>query len=81
MDLRATVCKDQYIEISICARIGPKSPLPPADIDECLEPVGSPYLHACDQACHNNIGSYTCSCGDGYLLDPDGRTCNGGCGL
>ena len=53
-------------------------PHPPlTDIDECQEPMGSPDLHQCDQNCHNNIGSYTCTCNIGWTLDFDGRRCNG----
>ncbi|XP_023932116.1 uncharacterized protein LOC106156983 [Lingula anatina] len=43
------------------------------DIDECS---GS---HLCRPAsvasCVNTVGDYTCSCGAGYKLDVDGRTC------
>ncbi|XP_071129049.1 uncharacterized protein [Mytilus edulis] len=43
--------------------------LPTCDnIDEC---TGSP----CAQNCHDNIGSFTCSCNSGYFLNPDKRTC------
>ena len=31
------------------------------DIDECASDNGG-----CDQNCHNNVGSYTCSCDTGY---------------
>ena len=31
------------------------------DIDECASDNGG-----CDQNCHNNNGSYTCSCNTGY---------------
>ena len=44
----------------------------PSDIDECVEGT-----HQCAQNCHNNIGSYTCSCDDGYRLNPDGFACDG----
>ena len=33
------------------------------DIDECNE--GN---HKCEQVCENSIGSYQCSCFDGYML-------------
>lgn len=41
------------------------------DIDECAESM------PCDQVCQNRDGSFNCSCNDGYLLDTNGRTCNG----
>ena len=31
----------------------------------------------CNQNCFNTIGSFTCSCNNGYVLDEDGRSCNG----
>lgn len=40
------------------------------DINECLQ-APSP----CEHKCHNNEGSFTCSCPIGYLLNPDGLTC------
>ena len=43
-----------------------------ADIDECATDNGG-----CDQDCHNTYGSYYCTCGSGWRLDPDGHTCNG----
>ena len=43
------------------------------DIDECAEAI--PY---CEQNCSNTEGSYTCGCQDGYLLNTDGRRCDGG---
>ena len=54
------------------------------DIDECSEGVSG-----CSQICVNTIGSYTCSCQNGYKLSNDNHTCtdidectvnnNGGC--
>ena len=43
-----------------------------ADIDECAEGT-----HMCEHNCHNNIGSYTCSCRTGYRLNADGFACDG----
>ena len=43
-----------------------------ADIDECA--VGT---HNCDQNCHNNIGSFTCTCNAGSNLAADGHSCLG----
>ena len=42
------------------------------DIDEC-----SMQVDECDHNCNNTLGSYTCSCNDGYLLDRNGLQCNG----
>ena len=43
-----------------------------ADVDECASGTSE-----CDQICHNNIGSYTCSCEGGYTLNDDGLSCDG----
>ena len=42
------------------------------DYDECTDNNGG-----CDQICSNTIGSFFCSCGDGYMLDVDMISCNG----
>ena len=42
------------------------------DDDECA--VGA---HRCVQVCQNTVGSHTCSCLDGYLLQDDGFSCMG----
>ena len=41
------------------------------DIDECTEGIDR-----CDQNCHNAIGSYACSCDNGYRIN-NTFTCNG----
>ena len=41
------------------------------DIDECAE------IDACDQDCTNTVGSFMCSCYNGYELDDNGRNCSG----
>ena len=46
------------------------------DTDECVSGE-----HDCDQNCHNNDGSYTCTCEDGYTLSNDGKTCDGMCNI
>ena len=43
-----------------------------SDINECNTLNGG-----CDGSCHNSLGSFSCSCGNGYTLDSDGKTCNG----
>ena len=40
------------------------------DVDECAEGT-----HGCAQTCTNQVGSYSCSCGSGYLLASDHRGC------
>ena len=43
------------------------------DVDECEENIDN-----CSQNCNNTIGSYNCSCNEGYTLDSDDlHTCNG----
>ena len=42
------------------------------DINECTEGTDR-----CDQNCHNNVGSYTCSCNTGYRLNANGYGCDG----
>ena len=43
-----------------------------SDIDECVQ--GS---DGCSQNCTNTIGSYFCTCMDGYELESDNHTCTG----
>ena len=45
-----------------------------SDINECLTNNGG-----CDHQCDNSIGSYSCSCRDGYRLNIDNHTCEGTC--
>ena len=42
------------------------------DIDECTEGTDR-----CAQNCHNNVGSYTCTCNTGYRLNANGYGCDG----
>ena len=43
------------------------------DINEC-----DGDDHGCQHRCVNNDGGFECECfSDGYLLDDDGKTCNG----
>ena len=42
------------------------------DVDECASEIDE-----CDQTCHNDDGSYTCSCDTGYILNDDGLFCDG----
>ena len=45
---------------------------PSADVDECLVSNGG-----CAHYCTNTIGSFECSCYQGYQLAEDGFTCFG----
>lgn len=42
------------------------------DIDECAVLNGG-----CDHQCHNEPGSYTCTCDVGFELQSDNHTCRG----
>jgi hypothetical protein len=42
------------------------------DVDEC-----SLSNHTCSHKCNNTVGSFTCSCPDGYQLNNDGSNCTG----
>ena len=44
----------------------------PEDVDECATDMDN-----CQHNCHNNNGSYTCTCRTGYRLNSDGRHCDG----
>ncbi|XP_078658285.1 uncharacterized protein LOC144903747 [Branchiostoma floridae x Branchiostoma belcheri] len=43
------------------------------DINECSTNGGH---GSCSQVCSNTVGSYSCSCNDGYSLDTDGHACS-----
>ena len=43
-----------------------------ADVDECIGGT-----HNCAQNCDNTVGSYTCSCDEGYTTTDNGATCDG----
>ena len=45
------------------------------DVDECSSSSG--VVHGCQMKCNNNIGSYSCSCYEGYYLTSNGRDCSG----
>lgn len=46
-----------------------KFALSSVDFNECN------VYGTCSQTCTNTEGSYTCSCVEGYLLQPDNRSC------
>lgn len=41
----------------------------------CAPHLCSTTTHGCDHFCINTPGSYLCRCKQGYVLNPDGRTC------
>ena len=43
-----------------------RHPFPPLDVNECSNNNGN-----CSQICVNTIGSYYCSCNNGYALNSD----------
>ena len=43
-----------------------------ADVDECSE-----ITHMCSQNCHNSVGSYVCTCDEGFIISISGTTCTG----
>ena len=47
------------------------------DVDECGLAPGADGAHNCDAdaTCANTVGSFTCTCNDGY--SGDGITCTG----
>lgn len=43
------------------------------EVNECLEKNRG----GCEQGCINKQGGYECFCGNGFLLNDDGKTCSG----
>lgn len=43
-----------------------------SDIDECQDKNGG-----CEHTCENTLGSFECSCRDGYILAEDKLACTG----
>jgi len=70
--LCAHICKDKKRGYECLCRPGyqvhPKDPHLCSDIDECKD-------RPCSQTCRNVLGSYVCSCVDGYVLRADKHSC------
>ena len=49
---------------------------PIIDVDECTDPEYADVI-PCTLGCKNTVGSYECTCPDGYNLATDGYTCTG----
>ena len=48
------------------------------DINECDKIIGGILSNGgCEHRCNNTIGTYVCSCYDGYSLTLDEKTCEG----
>ena len=43
------------------------------DVNECQDLAN----HGCEQQCNNTIGSYKCTCDDGFALGEDEKSCFG----
>ena len=44
-----------------------------SDVDECE----LAEANDCQQDCTNTVGSFNCSCQEGFTLNTDGRNCDG----
>lgn len=42
------------------------------DVDECVDSNGG-----CAQICNNTVGSFSCECNEGYLVNSDELSCDG----
>ena len=59
-------CTGTAFQIKVCTLIFT------TDVNECLTDNGG-----CNHTCTNTLGSYNCSCYDGYLLSEDLSSCIG----
>ena len=55
-------------------------PVHDSDIDECKDRLSLLAGRNC-HTCHNTIGSFFCSCNQGYREGHDRKSCHGLCGL
>ena len=47
------------------------------DINECMDNTLNNCTDSDKMICQNTMGSYNCSCEEGYSLDNNGETCVG----
>ena len=69
-----SIIMDIHVEVSIFLLTFKLFNVISADVNECLEEIDT-----CDQDCENIIGSYLCGCSSGFILDFNGKSCNGKC--
>ncbi|XP_069676734.1 low-density lipoprotein receptor-related protein 1 isoform X1 [Periplaneta americana] len=71
-NLCAHICTDKKIGYECSchsgSRVHPKDPHLCSDVDECQD-------RPCSQTCRNLLGSYVCSCVEGYILRADKHSC------
>ena len=72
--LKVTLAMELYVKVSImCVEDSTQfSEIHSPDTDECTT-----VPNICSQECNNTIGSYNCSCEEGYVLESDGYNCTG----
>ncbi|XP_078703698.1 uncharacterized protein LOC144928879 [Branchiostoma floridae x Branchiostoma belcheri] len=63
-------CHDEINQFSCSCPLGWLGALCERDPDECLV-----TNHGCEYECENTLGSYTCSCSEGFELKNDRKTC------
>lgn len=61
-----------WVQCAWCIHVVCKIMLIITDVDECSGNNGG-----CSQECKNTIGSYHCTCLNGFALQPDGHNCEG----
>ena len=49
-----------------------------SDVDECMKRInGVVSKGGCQHKCSNTVGSYICSCNEGFALSSDKKACRG----
>ena len=67
----AVPCVLNYTRIFECTGLDKVWYIFSSDVDECLHCERPRCKYPCDHKCHNNDGSFTCSCENGYDLVQD----------